>query len=70
MVKHGAFYGTRPLPGGKFGILVKVYVKGAWVTTDMNTTPWPTKEVATDRARRAAVSEAEREGGLPVMVLQ
>jgi hypothetical protein len=66
MKKHGVFYSTRKLPGDKHGILVKTYIRGEWITTDQNTMPWPTYELALKQASRMAVAEAEKEGGLPV----
>ena len=67
MTLHGIYYGIRPLENGRYGILVKTYIKGEWIETDKNTTPWPTAAIAEDRAHRAAVCKAERENGVPVI---
>lgn len=66
MSKHGVYYGTRAVPGG-YGIRVVTIKRGRWLTTDLNTTPWPNEVIALERAKRAAQSESEREGGLPVI---
>lgn len=70
--KNGAYYGTRPLPGGKFGILVKTYIKGEWITTNQNTMPWPTEATALARAKADAGMEGEREGieNFPVIAMK
>lgn len=54
MKKHGIYYGCRPLPGGKFGIVVAVYECGKWIETDLNSMPWPSQAIAIDRAKRNA----------------
>lgn len=57
-MKHGIFYGSRPLPGGKFGIVIATYIKGKWIETDLNKTPWPSAAVALDRAKGHAEARA------------
>lgn len=65
-MKHGIFYGFRPLHNG-FGIYVAVYKRGRWIETDLNRTPWPNAKIAMERAHRAAESYRDnREPGLPV----
>ena len=70
--KHGAYYGTRPLPGGKFGILVKTYIKGVWISTNLNKFGWPTEALALARAKSDAEMEGYREGinNFPVIALK
>jgi hypothetical protein len=58
----GVYYGTRKLPGGGFGIWVLTFKGGALETENLNKCPWPTQEVALDRALRSAKVEAENEG--------
>lgn len=55
-------YGTRPLPGGKFGIVVSVTVKGEWIETDYNKMPWPTEALALKRAKEIAGQRAQDYG--------
>jgi hypothetical protein len=52
---HGIYYGTRRLPQG-YGIVVATYRAGAWIETDLNTTPWPSSDVALNRAHGSAVA--------------
>lgn len=54
-------YGTRRLPGGKFGIHILTYRNGSLETEDMNTTPWPDAGAAFVMARRWAEATLERE---------
>lgn len=69
--KHGAYYGTRKLPGGKFGLLVKTYINGVWVSTNLNKTPWPTEASALARAKSDAEMESVREGiDLPAIAIK
>jgi hypothetical protein len=61
MSKKGVYYGVRPVQGG-FGIHVFIYHADGNTTEDMNTCPWPTPAIAHNRAMRAAMAAAEREG--------
>lgn len=59
-------YGTRELPNGKHGIAVDVIRNGHTETQDRNTTPWPTRAIALDRAKRAAEAAGEQENILDI----
>lgn len=60
--REGVYFSARPLGGGRWGIRTLTYRGGALETENLNTTPWPTEEVALQQAERAARGEAEREG--------
>lgn len=59
--KTGVEYGVRPL-GDRFGIWVKYWRNGQLETEDTNTTPWPTRAVALERAKQSAENGARQEG--------
>jgi hypothetical protein len=71
--KHGIYYGCRPLPGGKFGIVVAIYDRGSWIETDLNEAPYPSAEIAVRYAKgnAEAIENNPREGadykGFPII---
>ncbi len=58
---NGVYFSARALGGGSWGIRTLAYRGGSLETENLNTTPWPTEEIALQRAEMAARAEAQRE---------